>query len=160
MIALGLMPRTVQLCTHCQQNPAGFWVSRNSGQTVRRPWCLACLQELDRGSCDVIPFDSAPRPGARSSPRTQPPTSSHTAARTRLVASHPISAPQDAGGAPPGPAHQEVILNRIGRLCRSLAGRPRTGFSATAANDKVTIGGTATATPRWLPRSLLMWKRP
>jgi len=72
------------------------------------------------------------------------------------VASHPISAPQDAGGGPPGPTHQEVILNRVGRLCRSLADRPRTGFSAAAANDKVTIRGTATATPTVVPRSLLM----
>lgn len=63
MIAPGLMPRTIQLCTRCQQNPAGFWVSSSSGQTVRRPWCLACLPELDRGSCHVIPLDSVPRTG-------------------------------------------------------------------------------------------------
>jgi hypothetical protein len=61
MFAPGLMPHTVQLGTHCQQNPAGFWVSRTSAQAVRRPWCLACLQELDRGSYEVIPVDSAPR---------------------------------------------------------------------------------------------------
>jgi hypothetical protein len=85
MIAPGLMPRTVQLCTHCQQNPAGFWVSRGSGQTVRRPWCLACLPELDRGSCDVIPFDSAPRTG----PGRRPPH--------RGTACPPHSAPGQPG---------------------------------------------------------------
>jgi hypothetical protein len=53
-----LLPRTVQLCIHCQQNPAGFWVSRDSARTVRRPWCLACCQELPRDRYDVIPFDS------------------------------------------------------------------------------------------------------
>jgi hypothetical protein len=63
MIAPSLWPRTVQLCIHCQHNPAGFWVSRTNGQTVRRPWCLAYLQGLDRGRCEVIPFDRAPRTG-------------------------------------------------------------------------------------------------
>ena len=52
-----LLPRTVQLCVHCRQSPAGFWVSRRGDQTVRRPWCLACCQELHRDLCDVIPFD-------------------------------------------------------------------------------------------------------
>jgi hypothetical protein len=52
-----LLPHTVQLCTHCQQNPAGFWVSRNSGQPVRRPWCLSCSQQLDPRSNHAIPFD-------------------------------------------------------------------------------------------------------
>ncbi len=56
--ARSLLPRTIQLCTHCRQNPAGFWVSGTSGQTVRRPWCLSCCQQLDRDHCDVIPFDS------------------------------------------------------------------------------------------------------
>ena len=51
-----LLPRTVQLCIHCRQSPAGFWVSRRGGQTVRRPWCLACCQELPRDLCDVVPF--------------------------------------------------------------------------------------------------------
>jgi hypothetical protein len=51
------LPRTVQVCIHCRQSPAGFWVSRRGGQTVRRPWCLACCQELARDLCDVIPFD-------------------------------------------------------------------------------------------------------
>jgi hypothetical protein len=58
MTAPGLLPHTVQLCTHCRQNPAGFWVSRTGGQTVRRPWCLSCCQGLDRDRCDVTPFDS------------------------------------------------------------------------------------------------------
>ena len=47
---------TRQLCIHCQQNPAGFWVSRRGGTVVRRPWCLSCSQQLDRGLCDVTPF--------------------------------------------------------------------------------------------------------
>ena len=58
MIGPGLLPRTVQLCIHCRQRPAGFWVSRTGGQTVRRPWCLSCCQELDRDLCDVVPFGS------------------------------------------------------------------------------------------------------
>jgi hypothetical protein len=45
-----------QLCIHCQENPAGFWVSRRGGAVVRRPWCLSCTRELDRGRCDVTPF--------------------------------------------------------------------------------------------------------
>jgi hypothetical protein len=53
----GLLPHTIQLCVHCQQRPAGFWVRRHGGQTVRRPWCLSCCQQLDPGRCDVIPFD-------------------------------------------------------------------------------------------------------
>jgi hypothetical protein len=48
--------RTVQLCIHCQQNPAGFWVSRRRSAVSRRPWCLTCCQELDQGLCDVTPF--------------------------------------------------------------------------------------------------------
>ena len=34
---LRLVPRTVQLCIHCRESPAGFWVSRNDGKTVRPP---------------------------------------------------------------------------------------------------------------------------
>jgi hypothetical protein len=52
-----LLPRTVQLCIHCRQNPAGFWVSRAGAQTVRRPWCLACCQELHPDRHDMVPFD-------------------------------------------------------------------------------------------------------
>ena len=48
--------RTVKLCIHCQENPAGFWVSRRPGQVAHRPWCLSCCQELDRDLCDVTPF--------------------------------------------------------------------------------------------------------
>jgi hypothetical protein len=48
--------RTIQLCIHCMENPAGFWVSRRSGRAVHRPWCLSCCQELDPELCDVIPF--------------------------------------------------------------------------------------------------------
>jgi hypothetical protein len=47
---------TFQLCVHCRQSPAGFWVSRRNGTVVRRPWCLACCKELDPGRCDVTPF--------------------------------------------------------------------------------------------------------
>jgi hypothetical protein len=57
LTAPGVLLRTVQLCIHCRQSPAGFWVSRRGGQTVRRPWCLSCCQGLDRDRCDVIPFD-------------------------------------------------------------------------------------------------------
>lgn len=53
-----LLSHAVQLCMHCQQRPAGFWVSRTGGKTVRRPWCLSCCEELDRDRCDVIPFAS------------------------------------------------------------------------------------------------------
>jgi hypothetical protein len=56
MIAPGLLPRTIQVCIHCQQRPAGFWVHRTGGTVVRRPWCLSCCQGLDRDRCDVIPF--------------------------------------------------------------------------------------------------------
>ena len=52
------LPHTIQLCIHCRHNPAGFWVSRNSSQTVRRPWCLSCCQNLDPGCYHVQPFDS------------------------------------------------------------------------------------------------------
>jgi hypothetical protein len=58
IIAPRLRPRTLQLCAHCQHNPAGFWVSRTSDQTVRRPWCLSCCQWLDPDRYHVIPFDS------------------------------------------------------------------------------------------------------
>ncbi len=53
-----LRPHTIQLCIHCRQNPAGFWVSRNGDQTVRRPWCLSCCQDLDPACHHVRPFDS------------------------------------------------------------------------------------------------------
>jgi len=51
-----LLPRTIQLCVHCQQRPAGFWVRRTGGMVVRRPWCMSCSQDLDRDDYDVIPF--------------------------------------------------------------------------------------------------------
>ena len=54
----GLLPRTFQLCIHCGQRPAGFWVSHRNGTTVRRPWCLSCCQALDRDHHDMIPFGS------------------------------------------------------------------------------------------------------
>ena len=58
MIAPGLLPRTVQLCIHCQHNPAGFWVSRTSATAVRRPWCLTCCAGLDQGHHTVTPVDA------------------------------------------------------------------------------------------------------
>ena len=51
------LPHTIQLCIHCQDRPAGFWVSSTGDQTVRRPWCLSCCEGLDHDSCDVVPFD-------------------------------------------------------------------------------------------------------
>ena len=53
-----LLPHTIQLCIHCQRNPAGFWVSRTSGQTARRPWCLSCCHDLDPPCYHIKPFDS------------------------------------------------------------------------------------------------------
>jgi hypothetical protein len=53
-----LLPHTIQLCIHCRHNPAGFWVSRTSSQTARRPWCLSCCQDLDPGCYHINPFDS------------------------------------------------------------------------------------------------------
>ena len=53
-----LVPHTIQLCTHCRHNPAGFWVSYTSGQTVRRPWCLSCCQDLDPRCYHIKSFDS------------------------------------------------------------------------------------------------------
>jgi hypothetical protein len=50
------LSRTHQLCVHCRQSPAGFWISRKTDVVVRRPWCLACCQDLDRTRCDVTPF--------------------------------------------------------------------------------------------------------
>jgi hypothetical protein len=51
MIAPGLLPHTRQLCIHCQQNPAGFWVSQKRAS-----------DELDRSRCDVIAFGSQKDP--------------------------------------------------------------------------------------------------
>jgi hypothetical protein len=66
LIAPGLLPHTVQLCIHCRENPAGFWVSHKSAQAVRRPWCLSCCDVLDRGRYDVTWFGSQnPRPTAQ-----------------------------------------------------------------------------------------------
>src|SRR5260370_19817264 len=42
-----LLPHIIQLCIHCRHNPAGFWVSRNGDQTVRRPSRAANLWRLD-----------------------------------------------------------------------------------------------------------------
>jgi len=56
MAVSGVLPRTIQLCAHCQQRPAGFWARRTGDAVVRRPWCLLCRQDLDRDRYDVIPF--------------------------------------------------------------------------------------------------------
>jgi hypothetical protein len=53
----GVRPHTIQLCVHCWQNPAGFWVSRSGDLTVRRPWCLSCCQDLDSARHHIRPFD-------------------------------------------------------------------------------------------------------
>ena len=37
--------------------PAGFWVGRNGGQTVRRPLVPACCQQLDPRSDHAITSD-------------------------------------------------------------------------------------------------------
>jgi hypothetical protein len=49
-----LLPYTIQLCVHCRHNPAGFWVSRTSRQTVRRLWRLSCCQHPDPRSDHAI----------------------------------------------------------------------------------------------------------
>ncbi len=36
-----LLPHTIQLCGHCQHDPAGFWVGYDGDRTIRRPWCLS-----------------------------------------------------------------------------------------------------------------------
>jgi len=51
-------PHAIQLCIHCRERPAGFWVSRTGSKTVRRPWCLTCCEQLDRDHCDLIRFPS------------------------------------------------------------------------------------------------------
>ena len=52
-----MLPRTVQLCIHCRQNPAGFWISHTGDQTARRPWCLSCCRDLDPACHHIKPFD-------------------------------------------------------------------------------------------------------
>jgi hypothetical protein len=39
-----------------RQATLGKVLSRTGSQTVRRPWCLSCCDELDRDHCDVIRF--------------------------------------------------------------------------------------------------------
>lgn len=56
MLSRVLLPRTIKICVHCRQNPAGFWLSRTGAAVVRRPWCLSCCQEADLSSCAVTPF--------------------------------------------------------------------------------------------------------
>jgi hypothetical protein len=56
MIAPRLPPRTMQLCIHCRQRPAGSWASHTTGQTGR-PGRLSCCQEPDQSRCHTIRFD-------------------------------------------------------------------------------------------------------
>jgi hypothetical protein len=56
MTAARPRPHTIQLCIHCRQSPAGFWVSGNGGMPARRPWSLPCCQGPDPGRYHVIPF--------------------------------------------------------------------------------------------------------
>jgi hypothetical protein len=58
LVGPGLLPHTVHLCIRCRESPAGFWVSHNGAQTVRRPWCLSCCDILDRDRYSVVRFDS------------------------------------------------------------------------------------------------------
>jgi hypothetical protein len=67
-----LLPHTIQLCVHCRRNPAGFWGSHPSGQTVRRPWCLSCCQDLDPGGYHFTPFDGKNHATADPAATTQP----------------------------------------------------------------------------------------
>jgi hypothetical protein len=52
------LPRSVQLCIHCRQTAAGFWVSRKNSVVAHRPWCLACCERLDKSRCEIVPFAS------------------------------------------------------------------------------------------------------
>jgi hypothetical protein len=52
-----LLRHTIQLCIHCRHNPAGFWVGRANDQTIRRPWCLSCCQDLDPACYHISRFD-------------------------------------------------------------------------------------------------------
>jgi hypothetical protein len=72
MIAPGLLPHTRQLCIHCQQNPAGFWVSQEPARTVRRPGCLSCCDGLDRSRSDVIAFGSQKDPDGSGRSQSRP----------------------------------------------------------------------------------------
>ena len=72
MIAPGLLPHTRQLCIHCQQNPAGFWVSQMRARTGRRSWCLSCCDGLDRSRCDVIAFGSQKDPDGSGRSQSRP----------------------------------------------------------------------------------------
>ena len=64
MIASGLLPHTVQLCSHCQQNPAGSGASKERAS-----------DEPDRSRSDVIAFGS----------RTDPAGFGRSPSRTSLI---------------------------------------------------------------------------
>jgi hypothetical protein len=59
------LPHIIQLCVHCRDSSAGFWVSCTGGQTVRRPWCLSCCQALNHERFDVIPLTVCRMPARR-----------------------------------------------------------------------------------------------
>lgn len=46
----------IQLCVHCRNNPAGFWVYVTGHETTRRPWCLGCAERLDKAMYTVERF--------------------------------------------------------------------------------------------------------
>jgi hypothetical protein len=52
---------------------------------------------------------------------------------------------------PPGPAHEEVTMNRIRRICRSLAGLPRRvgALLASAAAAPAMLATTPPLPPGW-----------
>lgn len=50
---LALKPHMVHACVRCG-NTAGFWVMAR--KTVRRPWCLSCLDETPE-DVRIISFD-------------------------------------------------------------------------------------------------------
>jgi hypothetical protein len=51
-------PLTVQLRVHCMLRPAGFWVSRSGAGVVRRPWRLACCEELALADCHIAGYSA------------------------------------------------------------------------------------------------------
>ena len=60
--AAGAVPpgsHAIQVCIHCRENQAGFWVAGTGGKTVA-PWCLSCRAGLDRDRCDIIRREAGP----------------------------------------------------------------------------------------------------
>lgn len=47
-------------CCRCE-NAAGFWVMAKDARVVRRPWCLACIDEfLDRAAVQLVRIEDRP----------------------------------------------------------------------------------------------------